>query len=86
MSYPLRWFDDRGESRPERPDEHAALVELEREQDALRAPIPACEGCYDSVSGEFGPGYPCDYCRASDLAAIDLDGYDDHTEQPKEIA
>lgn len=61
--------------------EHAALIEWEAAEDAARGNVGChAPGCFDYATGEFGPNYPCDYHRALDLAAIDLDGHDDKRE------
>lgn len=62
-------------------DDHAELIAREREEDALHGNV-GCHtpDCYDPVTMEYGPAYPCDYHRALELADIDRDGYDDKRE------
>lgn len=60
--------------------EHAELVAWEAAEDALRGNRGCVAGCYDSASMEWSLAEPCDFCKATFLAEIDLDGHDDKRE------
>jgi hypothetical protein len=59
--------------------EHEVLIAEAIAEEALYGNPRRCT-CYDPASMEYGPDYPCDWCRARDLTEIDLNGHDDKRE------